>query len=320
MIYRNLGRNGLKVSAFSLGSWLTFGKTISNQIASELMHTAYDNGINFFDSAEIYARGAAETVMGNIIANADWDRSSFAVSSKVFWGGDKPMQNGLSKKHVFDACHAALQRFKLDYLDLFFCHRPDPETPIEETVWAMHQLVMQGKIMYWGTSEWTGKDIIKAIEFANENHLVAPCIEQPQYSLISKERFEEEYKEVFEKYQIGTTIWSPLATGLLTGKYNDGNPDEKTRLNSIDGLEWLSEKVLTTENIDKARIFSQFCEKELSTKPALVALAWCLKNPNVSTVILGASKVEQLKENLKALDVIEKITPEIKVKIEEIFK
>jgi len=315
MEYRRLGKSGLKVSVFSLGSWLTFGKSINDETARDLMHFAYDNGINFFDNAEIYSRGQSEIVMGNILAKSGWDRTTYSVSSKVFWGGDAPTQNGLNKKHIFEACHLALNRLQVDYLDLFFCHRPDPETPIEETVWAMHQLVMAGKVMYWGTSEWSADNIEEAITIAHKHNLVAPVMEQPQYNLINKTRFEQEYKPIFTKYGYGTTIWSPLATGLLSGKYNQGNPEDSTRLNSIEGLEWLRDMVLTDKNLEIAKKHSEIA-KELGISAAQLALLWCLDNPNVSTIILGASKIAQLKENMETLNLKHLMTAEVKSQLD----
>jgi voltage-dependent potassium channel beta subunit len=316
MEYRRLGRSGLKVSALSLGYWLTFGKQISDDVAEELMICAYDNGINFFDNAEIYARGKSEIVMGNILKKLEWRRDTYLVSSKVFWGGDKPNQTGLSRKHVFEACHAALKRFQLDYLDLYFCHRPDPETPIEETVWVMNDLIRQGKILYWGTSEWSAQEITEAFAIARREHLIPPTMEQPQYNMFHRYRFELEYKRVFEELGYGSTIWSPLASGVLSGKYNDGFPTD-TRL-GIEGLEWLKERVLTKENINITQSLLSIANNLGVTLPQL-AIAWCLKNRNVSTVILGGSKTTQLKENLAALDLVPKLTDDVLTSIEQLL-
>ncbi len=316
MEYRRLGRSGLKVSALSLGSWLTFGKQISDDVAEELMICAYDNGINFFDNAEIYARGKSEIVMGNILKKLEWRRDTYLVSSKVFWGGDKPNQTGLSRKHVFEACHAALKRFQLDYLDLYFCHRPDPETPIEETVWVMNDLIRQGKILYWGTSEWSAQEITEAFAIARREHLIPPTMEQPQYNMFHRYRFELEYKRVFEELGYGSTIWSPLASGVLSGKYNSGFPTD-TRL-SIEGLEWLKDRVLTEENIGKTKAL-QSIAGDLGVALPQLAIAWCLKNNNVSTVILGGSKTQQLKDNLAAFDVLPKLTDDVTASIEQIL-
>ena len=320
MIYRRLGKAGVQVSALSLGSWLTFGKLIDDATAEKLMHTAYDNGINFFDNAEGYYFGKSEEVMGDILKRSGWDRTTFLVSSKVFWGGELPNQSGLSKKHVFEACHAALRRLQVDYLDLFFCHRPDKNTPMEETVWAMHQLVMQGKVLYWGTSEWSAQEIMEAVAVARQHNLVAPVMDQPQYNMIHRERVEVEYHKLYrpDVAGIGTTIWSPLASGLLTGKYNDGIPEETTRLKE-ENLDWLKEKILTPEKIDKARKLTKLAG-ELDMSLARLAIAWCLKNPHVSTVILGASKVHQLEENLLAVEDLEKLDDGSMERIEEILQ
>lgn len=318
MEYRRLGKSGLQVSALSFGSWLTFGKQIGNNTAEELMHFAYDKGINFFDNAEIYAQGESERVMGDILHKADWRRDSYTVSSKVYFGdgGKGPNQTGLSRKHVFEACHAALKRLQVDYLDLFFCHRPDKQTPIEETVWTMHNLIQQGKILYWGTSEWSAVEVMEAHAAAKQYNLIPPVMEQPQYNMFVREKFEVEYFKLFRDHGMGSTIWSPLASGVLTGKYNDGSTGS-TRLD-IPGMEWLKERVLQEEALDKVRRLTAFAQ-ELGTSMAKLALAWCLKNPNVSTVILGASKLYQLEENVQALDVVPLLTPEAMEKIEEIL-
>jgi voltage-dependent potassium channel beta subunit len=317
MEYRKLGRTGLPVSAFSLGSWVTFGNQIEDAMAEKLMKVAYDHGVNFFDNAEAYARGKSEKVMGKILKKVKWDRDSYTVSSKVFFGAkkDNPLQKGLHRKHVIEACEQALQRLNVDYLDLYFCHRADPEVPIEETVWAMHTLVMQGKIFYWGTSEWTAEEITKAHTIAEKHHLVPPSMEQPQYNLLTRKRVEEEYAVLFARYGLGTTIWSPLASGMLTGKYLDAKPDD-TRMN-LENLKWLKERWLNNpaafEQVKKLKSVAD----ELGTTLTKMSLAWCLKNPNVSTVILGASRVEQLKENLSALEVWPLMTDEVMQKIRE---
>jgi voltage-dependent potassium channel beta subunit len=316
MEYRRLGKSGLKVSALSLGSWLTFGKQISDDVAEELMVTAYDNGVNFFDNAEIYARGKSEIVMGNILKKQGWRRDSFIVSSKVFWGGDLPTQKGLSRKHIFEACHAAMHRLQVDYLDLYFCHRPDPETPIEETVWAMNDLIRQGKVLYWGTSEWSAQQIMEAFHVARREHLIPPTMEQPQYNMLHRDRFELEYDRIFSEMGYGSTIWSPLASGVLTGKYNTGFPDD-TRL-GIEGLEWLKEKVLTETNLKIARDLSVLAGDLGLSLPAF-ALAWCLKNQNVSTVILGASRKDHLLDNLNALSHVSLFTTEVNERVEQIL-
>lgn len=318
MEYRRLGKSGLKISALSLGSWLTFGKQITDEVAEDLMRLAYDNGINFFDNAEVYAQGKSEIVMGNILKKMGWDRSTYLVSSKVFWGGDKPIQKGLSRKHVTEACHAALKRLQLDYLDLYFCHRPDRNTPIEETVWAMHSLVMQGKVLYWGTSEWSAQEIMAAHLAAERYSLIGPVMEQPQYNMFHRYRVEIEYQRIYQDIGLGTTVWSPLASGILTGKYNKGLPQEPARLN-IQGLEWLRERTFSEERINKVQHLESIA-RQLQCSMAQLAIAWCLKNPNVSTVILGASKVAQLEENLKALDVYTRMDDSIMQQIEEVLQ
>ena len=317
MEYRRLGKSGLQLSALSLGSWLTFGKQITDDVAEQLMVTAYENGINFFDNAEIYARGKSEIVMGNILKKMNWARSSYVVSSKVFWGGDKPNQTGLSRKHIMEACEAALKRFQLDYLDLYFCHRPDPNTPIEETVWAMNDLIRQGKVLYWGTSEWSAEEIIEAIKIARREHLIAPTMEQPQYNMLHRYRFEEEYKTLFAEYGYGSTIWSPLSSGVLSGKYNNGFQDD-TRL-SIEGLDWLKEKVLTTDAIEKTKTLTNLAGDLGVSMPSL-AIAWCLKNPNVSTVILGGSKTSHIIDNIKALEIQPLLTENVMSEIELVLQ
>ncbi len=319
MQYNNLGKSGLQVSRLSLGSWLTFGKQISDDSAESLMDYAYNNGINFFDNAEIYARGKSEEVMGAILKKKAWSRDSYIVSSKAFFGigGELPTQKGLSRKHLFEACEAALKRFQLDYLDLYFCHRPDKQTPIEETVWTMHQLIMQGKILYWGTSEWSAQEIMEAHLFAKQNHLIGPIVEQPEYNMFAREKVEVEFDQIYKTVGLGTTIWSPLASGILSGKYNDQFP-KGTRL-GMEGLEWLKERSFTQERIDVVLKLSELC-KELGLSLPVLSLAWCLKNPNVSTVILGASKLEQLQENFKALEAQHLLTSDVMHKIEEILQ
>jgi voltage-dependent potassium channel beta subunit len=320
MQYRRLGKSGLQVSALSFGSWVTFGAQIGDEVAENCMKLAYDNGVNFFDNAEAYASGKSEIVMGNILKKMNWDRSSYVVSTKVFWGGKKPNQMGLSRKHIFEACHNGLQRLHVDYLDLYFCHRPDPNTPIEETVRAMHDLITQGKVLYWGTSEWSAVQLEEAYQIAKAQNLHAPVMEQPQYNLYERQRFEVEYAPIFEKYGMGTTIWSPTASGLLTGKYDHEVPGD-TRIHRP-GMEWLKERFTNEESasrIEKSKKFSAFA-KELGTTPACLSIAWCLKNPNVSTAILGASKVSQLEENLKTLDALPLLTDEVMKILDGIFK
>jgi voltage-dependent potassium channel beta subunit len=318
MEYVNLGNSGLPVSRLSFGSWLTFGQQIGDDIAEKLMTVAYDNGINFFDNAEIYANGKSEEVMGKILKKTEWSRDSYIVSSKAYFGdgGRLPTQIGLHRKHLMEACNSALRRFQLEYLDLFFCHRPDKKTPISEVVWTMNLLINQGKILYWGTSEWSAQEIMEAHLFARENRLIGPTMEQPQYNMFHREKFEVEYKQLYKNFGMGTTIWSPLASGVLTDKYLNQFP-EGTRL-SMKGLEWLKKDALTEERLDKVRGLNKIA-LELGTSMPLLALAWCLKNQNVSTVILGASKVHHLEENLKALDVEKQLTDEVMAKIETVL-
>jgi voltage-dependent potassium channel beta subunit len=319
MEYRNLGKTGLKVSAFSFGSWLTFSNQLNEKAASELMHYAYDHGVNFFDNAEIYANGESETIMGNILKKSGWGRDSYIVSSKVFWGGEKPTQIGLSRKHIHDACHAALERLQLDYLDLYFCHRPDPETPIEETVRAMDVLVIQGKILYWGSSEWEAEQIREAYNIAEKYHLTPPSMEQPEYNVFNRKKIEIDYLSLFKDHGLGTTIWSPLASGLLTGKYNHGFPSDSRVF--VKGYEWLKEKFESEETLTKISIVKELepIAEDLGITLTQLSLAWCLKNPHVSSVILGATKLSQLKENLKTLDILELITENVIEKINHII-
>ncbi len=310
MEYRRLGSSGLQLSALSFGAWVTFGNRVGRSEARNLIALAYDRGINFFDNAETYAAGEAERVMGDVLADLRFPRDSWCVSSKVYFGAvrdPKPTQRGLSRKHVVEACHQALQRLRVDYLDLYFCHRPDPETPIEETVAAMDMLVRQGKVLYWGTSEWPADAIRTAHRFARANHLVAPQMEQPQYNLFDRERVEVEYAPLYRELGLGTTIWSPLASGLLTGKYNDGIP-KGSRMDTP-GYEWLRRNLTEGDGpakIEKARKLAAIA-REFGVPLSQLALAWCLRNRNVSTVMLGATKAEQLEENLGALDVFGKL-------------
>lgn len=316
MEYRNLGKSGLRVSALSYGAWVTFGKQVDVAAAKQLLATAYDAEVNFFDNAEVYENGAAEEVMGKALQELSWDRSTWCVSSKVFWGGDKPTQSGLSRKHVVEACHAALKRLRVDYLDLYFCHRPDHRTPVAETVETMTDLIRQGKVLYWGTSEWTARELVEAHGIARERSLIAPTMEQCQYNLLHRQRLEVEYESLFRGPGLGTTVWSPLASGLLTGKYNEGIPED-SRLN-LEGYEWLKDRLQGDEGgriVDTSRKLAAIAD-ELGISQPRLALAWCLKNPNVSTVILGASKLPQLEENLKAMDDVEKLTPEVVERIE----
>ncbi|MCS6916734.1 MAG: aldo/keto reductase [Chitinophagales bacterium] len=317
MQYRKLGRSGLPISALSLGSWVTFGKQISDETAEKLMKTAYENGVNFFDNAEVYARGRSEKVMGKILKKMGWDRDSYLVSSKVFFGAkkDSPLQRGLHRKHLAEACEQALKRLHVDYLDLYFCHRPDPDVPVEETLWMMNVLIRQGKILYWGTSEWSAEQLTEAYTLAEKHHLIGPTMEQPQYNLLHRHRMETEYAMLFARYGLGTTIWSPLASGLLTGKYLEKDPGN-TRL-SIPGMEWLRDEKLKDEAARSKVERLKTIADDLGVSLTRLALAWCLKNPNVSTVILGASRVEQLKENLTALDVVDMLTPEVMQRVDQ---
>ena len=319
MEYNNLGKSGLKVSRLSLGSWLTFGKLIEDKVSEKLMHYAYDQGINFFDNAEIYARGKSELVMGKILKKSAWSRDSYTVSSKVFFGtgGQWPTQKGLNRKHVFEACHQALKRLQVDYLDLYFCHRPDKSTPIEETVWAMHQLIMQGKILYWGTSEWSAQEIMEAHMFAKQNHLIGPVMEQPEYNMFARRKVEVEFAQLYKTVGLGTTIWSPLASGILTDKYLNKFP-KGTRL-GVEGLEWLKEKNLTEDKLAKISLLNEL-SNDLGMSLPVMSIAWCLKNQNVSTVILGASKMSQLKENMRSLDALNKLDEKAIKQIEEILQ
>ena len=305
MQYRRLGSSGLQLSALSFGAWLTFGAQIGRGTARDLIAAAWDHGINFFDNAEGYANGAAETVMGDVIADLRLPRDGYCVSSKVMFGSAAdplPTQKGLSRKHVTDACHAALKRLRVDYLDLYYCHRPDPDTPVEETVWAMDALIRQGKVLYWGTSEWPAALIREAHKVARAAHLHAPTMEQPQYNLLHRERVELEYASLYAEIGLGTTTFSPLASGLLTGKYSAGAPDD-ARLDR-EGLGWLKRIVVGTEEdrrLERARKFAALAA-DLGLVPASLAIAWCLRNPHVSSVILGASRVDQLLQNLQALE------------------
>jgi len=317
MEYRRMGKSGLKLSALSFGSWVTFGSQIQDDTSERLMQMAYENGINFFDNAEAYASGKSEEVMGAILKKMNWNRSTFVVSSKVFWGGDKPNQKGLMRKHVVEACHAALNRLQVEYLDLFYCHRPDEETPIAETVWTMHNLIQQGKILYWGTSEWNAQQITEAHLVAEKYNLIGPSVEQPQYNLLERRKLEKEYLPLFENYGLGTTIWSPLASGVLTGKYLNGIP--KGSRMEIESLSWIKDKVWSPENQEKVKQLNSLAQ-ELDVSLTNLSIAWCLKNPNVSSVILGATKTNQLQENLKSLDVLPLLTEEVMANIEDIMK
>lgn len=316
MEYRRMGKTGLQLSALSFGTWVTFGNQIDNEVSEDLLKLAYEQGINFFDNAEAYANGQSEIVMGNILKKTGWDRSTYVVSSKVFWGGEKPNQKGLMRKHIVEACHAALKRLQVDYLDLFYCHRPDVHTPIAETVWTMHHLIQQGKVLYWGTSEWSAQQITEAHYVAERYKLIGPVMEQPQYNMFERQKMEAEFLPLFSNFGLGTTTFSPLASGLLTGKYLKSLP-EGSRMQLKD-LDWLKRSALTESKQQKVAQLQQIAD-EMGVSLAQLSIAWCLKNPHVSSVILGASRPEQLLENLGALEVVKNITPEVQEKIETIL-
>jgi voltage-dependent potassium channel beta subunit len=322
MEYRRLGKSGLKVSTLSFGSWVTFSNQIDIDKAANIMQVAYDAGINFFDNAEIYAHGKSEEIMGAALTKLGWSRDSYIVSSKVRWGAvpnPKPTQSGLSRKHIYEACYQAMERLRVDYLDLYFCHRPDPEVPMEEVVRSMSELVQQGKVFYWGTSEWSAQQLMEAHSVARQYNLIPPTMEQPQYHMFHRERLEVEYGRLYDTIGLGTTIWSPLASGILTGKYNDGIPAD-SRVN-LPGYEWLRnmfESEVWQQRLEKVRELTTIAD-EMGTTMARLAIAWCVKNPNVSTVILGASRVSQLEENLAALEVVPQLTDDVLEKIEAVL-
>jgi len=316
MTYRRLGKSGLQVSSLSLGSWVTFGGQVSNTVAETCMEKAYQAGINFFDNAEGYAGGQSEEVMGAILAKFNWPRDTYILSSKVFWGGDKPNQTGLSRKHVTEACHAALRRLRADYLDLYFCHRPDPNTPIEETVRAMDTLIQQGKVLYWGTSEWSAAEIMEAHSIARQYGLTPPTMEQPHYNMLRRNSFETQIAPLYDRIGLGATTFSPLASGILTGKYANGIP-EGSRL-SLPGYEFLNNRLERYSEHGLNDVLEKLpgiAEKIGATLPQL-AIAWCLANPAVSAVILGASKPEQLEQNLEALNFVDYLDEEIRSEID----
>lgn len=319
MRYRHLGRSGLQVSELSLGSWVTFHNQVDVDLAKECMAAAYDTGVNFFDNAEVYAGGKSEEVMGAALKKLGWRRSSYVISTKFFWGLNDGVneKNTLNRKRLREAMDASLKRFEMEYVDLVFCHRPDPTTPIEETVWAMHNIVEQGKAIYWGTSEWSAAEIVSAIEIAERHHLHKPVMEQPQYNMLMRDRFEKEYARLFKDYGYGSTTWSPLASGLLTGKYNDGVPADSR--GALKGYEWLLPRLTDASGLSKVKSL-QAIAAELDCSVAQLAIAWCLKNPNVSTVITGASRVSQVHENMLALDVVEKLSPEVIESIEAVLQ
>lgn len=310
MQYRRLGRAGLKVSELSFGSWVTYGKQMSDDLAYECMAAAYDAGVNFFDNAEVYARGESEAIMGRVLKRAGWRRGSYAVSTKFYWGlHDGPNErNTLNRKYLLEAVDASLKRLQLDHVDLVFCHRPDPDTPVEETVWAMHDMVRTGRALYWGTSEWSAEAIQEAWDVAERHHLHKPVMEQPQYHLLHRDRVEREYAPLYERIGLGATTWSPLASGLLTGKYNDGVP-EGTRA-TLPGMEWLRPLLTDPSRLAVVKRLGKVAG-DLGVPLPQLAIAWCLKNPRVSTVILGASRASQLRENLGALAVVPRLTDDV---------
>jgi voltage-dependent potassium channel beta subunit len=315
MNYRRLGRSGLKISELSFGSWVTYGNQMDEGRARECMAAAFDAGVNFFDNAEVYAKGESETIMGAALKKLGWRRSSYVISTKFYWGMyDGPNEkNTLNRKYLMQAIDGSLSRLALDYVDLVFCHRADPDTPIEETVYAMHDIVTSGKATYWGTSEWTAAEIMAAWQIADKHHLHKPVMEQPQYNLFHRERVEQEYSRLYADIGLGTTIWSPLASGMLTGKYNAGIPPDSR--GALKGYEWLSERLTDAAKIAVVKRLQPIAQ-DLSCTMAQLALAWCLKNPNVSTVITGATRVAQVHENLKALDVVPKLTSDVMARID----
>lgn len=315
-----MGKSGLEISALSLGAWVTMGSQIGEDTAYECMKTAYDAGVNFFDNAESYAQGNAEIVMGNVIKKAGWKRSDLVISTKLFWGGKKPNYTGLSRKHILEGARASLARLQMDYVDLIFCHRPDIYTPIEETVRAMSYLINQGLAFYWGTSEWSADQIMQAYSIARQYNLTPPNMEQPQYNMFHREKVEHEFARLYDEIGLGTTIWSPLASGMLTGKYNQGIPAD-TRI-SLQGYEWLREGFEGERGAQRIEIVKRLVPiaDSLGMTTAQMAIAWCLKNPHVSSVITGASKPEQVSQNMHALDFLDKLSPEVMDQIEVILE
>lgn len=320
MEYRRLGTSGLQLSALSYGSWVSFSQQLDDTNADELMGIAYEHGVNFFDNAEAYAAGKSEEIMGRVLQAKKWDRTTYCVSSKAFFGmygaNNKPTQKGLNRKHLMEACHGALKRMQLEYLDLFYCHRPDPETTIEEVVRTMNILIQQGKIFYWGTSEWSGAEILEAHQIAAKLGLMGPVMEQPQYNMFERQKMEQDYLTVFNTYGMGTTIWSPLASGMLTGKYNNGIP-AGSRF-SLENYGWLKERMLDDDKIKKVVALNAVA-LQLGMPLSTLAIAWTLKNPNVTSTILGATKATQLLENLQAIEVYSQLTNEIMTEIDNIM-
>lgn len=315
MKYRHLGKAGIKVSELSLGSWVTYANQVDTGAAKEIMSVAWEAGVNFFDNAEAYADGQSEVIMGKALKQLGWPREQYLISTKIFWGGKGPNDTGLNYKHIIEGVNNSLKRFGQEYVDLLFAHRPDPETPIEETVWAFNQVIQQGKALYWGTSEWSASEILLANQFARQNNLRPPSMEQPQYNLLHRHRVEKEFAILYKELGYGTTVWSPLASGLLTGKYNQGVAPEGSR-SQLEGFGWLKKRVLDPEIINVVRKLEPIAQ-DLGVSLAQMSLAWVLKNPNVSTVITGASRVEQVRENMKAVDVVEKLDDSVMARIEE---
>lgn len=317
MNYRRLGKSGLKVSELSLGSWVTLHSQVGVGDTAKLLAAAYDSGVNFFDNAENYAAGKSEEVMGAALRKLSWRRGSYLVSTKLFWGlHDSPNEkNTLNRKYLLEGIDGSLQRFGLDYVDLVYCHRSDPGTPIEETVWAMHNIIERGKALYWGTSEWEAADILEAIRLAEHHHLHKPVVEQPVYNLLQQHRFGGAYQPVYEDYGYGSTTWSPLALGLLTGKYNDGVPDGSRP--TVPGYEWLRDELTNEERLAKVAKLKPLADA-MGASLAQFSLAWCLQNPHVSSVITGASRIEQLHENMKAIDFVTRFTPDLMMEIDQI--
>jgi len=320
MEYRRMGKSGLQLSVLSFGSWVTFARQTDDHTNERLMTQAYEAGVNFFDNAEVYSAGLSEEMMGRVLKKLNWDRSSYVLSSKAYfgWKGEdkKPNQHGLSRKHLMEACHEALERLQVEYLDLYYCHRPDANVPMEEVVRTMNTLIQQGKVFYWGTSEWTAAEIMEAHMIAKDLGLEGPAVEQPEYNLFNRRKLEVDYAPIFRNVGMGTTIWSPLASGILTGKYNDGIP-EGSRM-SLEGYEWLKDRAVVEDKINRVKALGDFAN-ELGVSLPTLSIAWCISNPNVTTAILGATKVDQLTENLKALEVLPLMTEEVKQKIDDIM-
>ena len=318
MEYRFLGKTGLQVSALSLGSWVTFHHQVGVEAAVDCMTAAYDAGVNFFDNAEVYAGGKSEEVMGTALKQLGWRRGSYLVSTKIYFGINEGIneQNTLNRKRLIEGINGSLQRLDLDYVDLLYCHRADKTTPIAETVWAMHNIIEWGKALYWGTSEWPAADIIAAIEFAEKHHLHKPVVEQPQYNIFWRDRMEKEYARLFRDYGYGTTIFSPLGAGLLTGKYQNGIPSDSR--GALKGYEWLRGKFTDKEALAKVQALGDLA-KEAGLSLPHMAINWVLKNPNVSSAITGASRVEQVRDNMNALDFADKLTPDVMARIEQIL-